>query len=91
MRTDGTMKVAVFEETTNTASDKETMLATANLLNEASNWIRDRSAREVQTSTKKRGFHRMYNIMTTVTETILEDAGGSVVRLFVHYDDNEKG
>ena len=91
MRTDGTMKVAVFETMISFDQDKDAMLAMASLLGEAANWIRDESVKEVQISKSKRGNHRLYNIMMNTDYEQETDESGVAVRLILHYDDNEKG
>jgi hypothetical protein len=89
-RTCGTMKVAVFDRSIELDHDKDSMLAVASLLGEASNWIRDESVRDVQTIAGKKGVHRLYNIMLNLDHQQDSDESGVTISLFLHYDDNEK-
>lgn len=87
-RTDGTMKVTVFEQKTEGISDRSEMLAIANLFGEAANWLRGEVVREINTVGKKRECHRMYRVMTTLTYS---GDDNDIITLYIHYDDNEKG
>lgn len=99
MKTEGTMKMVVFERNLSSFSeigDAGAMRAYADLLGEAAEWIRSEMVRPVQVSAKKKEMHRVHNVMVGfTTEAILEsssaDYAGETLRLYLHYDDNEKG
>jgi hypothetical protein len=96
MRSEGTMKMAVLEEHVEQSSQGE-MKACASLLGQAAEWLRGESVREVQVSaTKKRKNREITRIqMTFEVVPIIEGSGmdycGDLARLYLHFDDNEKG
>jgi hypothetical protein len=93
MRMDGATKVTIFKEKITFGDDKEEMLALADLFGEAANWLRGEVVRQVNLHTKKKEYHRIYNITVS---TVFEDCSsvaeeGPSVKLYIHYDDNVKG
>lgn len=85
MRTDGTMKVAVFEED---ITDIGIIFGLALLLEEAARWLRAESVRPVQTSSGPK-YHQMYNVQLGLEVDGDDDTEKFTAQLFVHYNSNE--
>lgn len=95
MRSEGTMKVVVFEGHMERFGQDE-MKACATLLSQAAEWLRGECVEKVQVSAKRKEFREITGIQITfVVEPIIEGSGadycGDIARLFLHFDDNEKG
>jgi hypothetical protein len=88
MRTDGTMKVAVFE----TDSTSEALaISVGKLFNEAANWLHWETLTEVAVGPKKKD-KRIFKTMSLSLAEIFEETDSgtkSTMQLYVHYDDNE--
>ena len=94
-RTIGTTKVAVFETKLEGTAANDEMLACADLLGQAAEWLRSESVRQVQVSSKKHGRHCIYDLALTFRiKTLISGSGpdyeGEIAQLFVCFDDNEK-
>lgn len=94
MRTEGTMKVVVFEID---STKESTATAVGKLFSEAVSWLQWVSLEEIQVGPKKKGKRQLRNLSLSLSEIfeekIPEGEDGydtsSTMQLFIHFDDNE--